>query len=196
MIINPYSNQQLLVPYPNTRILQETFGLVGTRIRDPFQSRRVWTISAVYAPILERAIGGLRVKLVDDKEFFSFANQMDLEVLLEVAKPGDRCKWSGKRYAEPGEPSFYGMCVDDDDLVDDLLDREMFLRAQSPTGVLSTQSEIVRRIHLEDRVDVEEYQLLLWDGDPETGMCPDYRMETLERRWARVERSRTPWEDV
>lgn len=196
MIINPFTHKEAMETYAGTRILQQDFGLVGNVLPDLFSRGRHWTISALYAPIGERAIGGIRSKLIDNKDYITFINQMDLEVLLDVARPGSRCKWSGKHYAHPGEPDFYGMCVDDDDLIDDLYDRELFLRGSSPTGVLSPQSEIIRRIHLEDRIDVSEYHLLMWDMDPETGISPDIRIETMEKRWSRVERLRAPWEDA
>lgn len=196
MIINPYNNKEAMLPIPGTRLLQQDFGLIGTIIRDPFKRRRFWRIAALYTPVSDRALGGIRAKLVDDKEFFTFVNQMDLEVLLEVAKPGDRCRWSGKRYAAPGEPNFYGFCVDDDDLVDDLYDRELLKRGESIHGVLGPNHEIFRRIHLDENIDVEEYLLMLWDADPDTGLMPDIRIETVEKRWVRVERTRTPWEDL
>ena len=165
-------------------------------MRDPDNPYRNWTISALYTPLSGRSCGGIRAKLTDEKNYITFINQMDLEVLLGRAQPGALCKWSNKRYAAPGENTFYGFCADDDDLIDDLYDRELLMRGESPTGVLSAACESVRRIHLEDRVDVEEYHIMMWDADPETGICPDIRFETLERRWTRVERKRAPWEDM
>jgi hypothetical protein len=196
MIINPFLHKEAMKTYEGTRILQQDFGLVGNVLPDLFSRNRRWTVSSLYAPISDRAIGGIRAKLIDNKDYITFINQMDLEVLLDVARPGMRCKWSGRTYAYPGEHDFYGYCVDDDDLIDDLYDRELLLRGSSPTGGLYPQSEIIRRIHMENRVDVEEYHLLLWDMDPETGLSPDTRIETLERRWSKVERLRAPWEDA
>lgn len=196
MIINPYRDRSTLKAIAGTRKLDQDFGLIGTIIRDPFNSKRRWTVEALYTPVTDRALGGIRAKLVDDKEFFTFVNQMDLEVLLQVARPGEMCKWSGKKYAAPGDHNFFGFCVDDDDLVDDLYDRELMLRAMSPTGILGNNCEVFRRIHLEEKIDVEEFQILLWDMDTETGIFPDPRIETIEKRWARVQRLRTPWEDV
>ena len=196
MIINPYRDRQAITPISGTRKLQTDFGLIGTTLRDPFNPKRRWTISSLYSPVSERASGGIRAKLVDDKDFFTFVNQMDLEVLLQVARPGEVCKWAGKKYSTPGDSSFFGFCVDDDDLLDDLYDRELMLRAMSETGILGSNCEVIRRIHLEEKIDVEEYQILMWDGDPESGMFPDPRLETIEKRWVRVERTRAPWEDL
>lgn len=196
MIINPYRDRTAIAPIAGTRKLSQDFGLIGTIIRDPYNSRRLWTIDGLYAPVTDRALGGIRAKLTDEKDFFTFINQQDLEVLLQVARPGETCKWSGKKYSGPGDYNFYGFCVDDDDLVDDLYDRELMLRGMSPTGILNNNCEIFRRIHLEDKIDVQEYQILLWDADMNTGMFPDPRMETVENRWTRVERIKTPWEDV
>lgn len=196
MIINPYSHKEAITTIAGTRILQQDFGLIGTTIRDPFQRKRLWRISGLYSPVDDRALGGIRAKLVDDKDFFTFVNQMDLEVLLDIAIPGKQCKWSGKKYNEPGDPNFFGLCVDDDDLVDDLYDRELLCRGGTLTGELPPNCEILRRIHLEEKIDVEEYLILMGDFDPETGISPDIRIETVERRWVRVERNRTPWEDL
>lgn len=196
MIVNPYLHKELLVPHQGTNLLQEDFGLIGTRIPDPFNPQRYWGVQALYTPADGRAIGGIRTKLVDDKQFITFINQMDLEVLLGVGKPGAKCKWSGQTYLSPEDRGFYGMCCDDEDLLDDLHSRELSLRGESLDWSLSTNAEILRRVHAEERIDVEELFVLLWDGDPETGVSPDVRLETLERRWARVERLRLPWEDV
>lgn len=194
MIVNPFQRREVLTTYPGTRMLQVDFGLVGTVISDPFNTPRRWRVQGIYAPTGHRAIDGIRIKLVDTKDFVTFINQMDLEVILGMGRPGSTCRWSGKRYAEPGDADFYGMFVDDDDLVDDLYDRELLLRGSSTSGVLDVNSEIIRRVHLEEKVDVEELHMLLWDGDPETGLCPDIRFETVERRWSRVERVRAPWD--
>lgn len=196
MIVNPFQHQQALVTFAGTRILQADFGLIGACVRDPFEPYRVWRIHSLYAPTGHRAVDGIRAKLVDQKEFVTFINQMDLEVLLGLGKPGSLCRWAGKKYAEPGDTSFYGMFVDDDDLADDLFDRELFQRGLSPTGILPANTEIIRRVHREEKVDVEELWLLLWDGDPETGISPDIRFETVERRWSRVECLRAPWDMI
>lgn len=194
MIVNPFQRKELLATFAGTRILQADFGLMGTSVTDPFNKYRTWRVQCLYAPTGHRAIDGIRIKLADDKGFVTFINQMDFEVLLKMGRPGALCRWSGKKYAEPGDSDFYGMFVDDDDLVDDLYDRELLLRGMTPGGVLANNTEIIRRVHLEEKVDVEELHLLLWDGDPETGICPDIRFETVERRWSRVERVRAPWD--
>ena len=194
MIVNPFQRKEMLTTYAGTRILQMDFGLVGTVIPDPFNTHRQWRIEGLYAPTGHRAIDGIRIKLVDSKSFITFINQMDMEVLLGMVTPGTTCRWSGKKYAEPGDSDFYGMFVDDDDLVDDLYDRELLLRGVSDSGVLHPNTEVIRRVHIEEKIDVEELWTLLWDGDPETGVCPDIRFETVERRWSRVERVRAPWD--
>lgn len=196
MIINPYTHKEAVVPISGTRILQEDFGLVGTVVRDPFETYRWWRVETLYSPLRERALGGIRAKLSDQKGFISFLTQMDLEVLLGIARPGEKCKWSGKTYQAPGDCSFFGLCADDDVLADDLYDRELLLRAQSPTGILAQNTELIRRVHVEDGVDEEEYFIMLWDGDLHTGLSPDTRMSTLEKRWKRVEKTRVRWEFV
>lgn len=194
MIVNPFQRRDLMATYAGTRILQADFGLMGMSVTDPFNKFRSWRVQGLYAPTGHRAVDGIRIKLVDHKNFITFINQMDFEVIAGIGLPGTACRWSGKKYAEPGDSDFYGMFVDDNDLVDDLFDRELLLRGQSNTGVLDPNTEILRRVHLEEKVDVEELHILLWDGDPETGLSPDIRLETVERRWSRVERVRAPWD--
>lgn len=196
MIVNPFQRKDLMTTYVGTRILQADFGLIGMSVVDPFNRYRSWRVQGLYAPTGSRAIDGIRVKLVDGKNFVTFINQMDFEVIAGMGLAGQTCRWSGKKYADPGDRDFYGMFVDDDDLVDDLYDRELLLRGHSEAFILPQNTEITRRVHLEEKVDVEELHLLLWDGDPETGISPDIRCETIERRWSRIERVRAPWDMV
>lgn len=194
MIVNPFQNQSALVTYAGTRLLQQDFGLMGRQLRDPYDSLRTWEIHALFAPTGTRAVDGIRAKLVDQKQYVTFINQMDLEVLLGIGVPGKICRWSEKKYAGPNDHDFYGMFVDDDDLVDDLYERELLIRASCESHILPYGLEFTRRVHREEKVDVEELWALLWDGDPETGLSPDTRLETVERRWSRIECVRAPWD--
>jgi len=192
MIINVYRNPPTAIP--GTRLLETTLGIVGTRIPDPDNARRVWEVQSLYLPLHGRAIGGVRTKLVDQKGFVTFCNQRDLEVMLGVGRPSEYCIWAGDEYVAPDDERWCGFCCDDEDLRDDLFEREMFLRAQMPSGVLSSNLDIERCVHLEKGDDFEELHVLLGDMDFDTGMFPDSRFETLERRWMRSERRRVRWE--
>lgn len=189
MLINPY--QVRLPTYPGTRLLQETFGLTGYQVLDDKDPERTWVLQALYEPLPERMVGGIRAKLYDQKGFVTFCNQRDLEVLLGIASPGTRCRWLGKDYAAPGDRNWFGLCTDSDDLVDDLFERELWLRQTQP--LLPSNLELTRRVHMDEGYDVEELDLLLWDADPDTGYGPDPRFETIERRWRRVSRDRVVW---
>ena len=192
MLINP--NRVQLATIPGTRILEETFGLVGFQHLDPHEPRRAWILQCLYAPIKKRRLNGIRAKFIDAKGFMSFCNQRDLEVLLGIAQPGKPCHWADLDYAEIGDPNWYGLCVDDEDLEDDLLERELRLREYYP-GILPSNLEIRRRIH-SDKADMEELHVLLCDWDQLTGLGPDPRLETIKKRWARVERMSLRWELV
>lgn len=189
MILDPYLDKHLMNTFAGTRLLQETFNLVGAQILDPANTKRVWTLQAFYAPVRGRMLGGVRARFVDQKGFSTFLNQRDLEILIGDEEPGTRCRWARQDYEDVGSPNWFGFTMDEDDLEDDLHDREMLLRAQELTPFLMT-GEIQRRIHLDTAFDVEEYLILLWDADPETGISPDLRVETIDRRWKRVERTR------
>jgi len=194
LLLDPYLDKHLTAPYAGTRLLQETFNLVGAEILDPANTDRRWTLKAFYAPVRRRALGGIRARLTDQKGFTAFCNQRDLEVLVGLAEPGTYCPWARQNYAEPGGSDWYGLLMDDDDLEDDLHDREMLLRSQSLSGILLGGLEIRRKLHLDTQYDVEELSTLLWDCDPHTGIAPDLRLETVEGRWKRIERTRIQWQ--
>jgi hypothetical protein len=117
-------------------------------------------------------------------------------VILGRARPGDWCRWAGSEYVGPDDPEWFGFCADDDDLLDDLHEREWKLRFNSPDMSLIGHREIIRRVHLEAKYDAEELLVLLGDYDHETGQSPDTRLETIERRWMRSHRERLRWERI
>ena len=194
MLVNAYSaeGRALSVPIPGTHIIANTFGVVGHQFRDLTNPHRVWTVQALYTPVPGRALGGIRAKVFDQKAFFSFVNQRDLEVLLNLATPGSYCDWLDQTYAEPGEPDWVGLGVDDQDLFDDLYDRELEARSlQDPDVALQAGLAFDRRVHDGAGNDYVETMLLLHDIDTLTGRQPDPRIDTLERRWASVERTKS-----
>lgn len=193
MLLHPFIDKHLLESFGGTRLLRNDFGLIGEPIEDPFIPQRIWTIQGVYAPVPGRALGGVRAKLTDQYEFVTFCNQRDLEVLLGLGTPGRWCRWLGEEYVEPGERTWCGFCADAEDLRDDLYERELMLRHNIP-GVLPAGLNVERRVHTSFRTDYKELYLLLWDTDPETGMSPDPRVETISRRWSRVEREKLEWD--
>lgn len=197
MLLHPFLDRGVLYPVPGTRLLTSDFGLIGSTTKDPENPSRVWTIDSLYTPINGRRIGGIRAKLTDQKGFVTFLNQRDLEVLFNFASVGSYCVWWGKNYVGYGDQDWFGLCADDDDLLDDLYDREMLIRAEAPQGsILPAGIEIERRVHHEEGIDTRELWTLLYDMDPETGVVPDCRLETIERRWSRIERERVRWERI
>lgn len=189
MIINPFIAQDKLATVGDTNILEETFGIIGQSFEDAEIGERYWTVFSLYAPVRGRAIGGIRAKLVDQKGFVTFCNQRDLEVLLDIVQVGAYCPWLNERYPTPGDRKWIGLCMDEQDLVDDLYDRECEIRAMDPsTPVLASGLGLQRRLHLADDNDCVESLVLLSDIYLETGYGPDTRFETVERRWSSVER--------
>lgn len=196
MIVNPYRELEKLKTFEFTRILQQDFGLTGVVLQDLYDPARQWTITRVLAPILGRFVGGVRVKLVDNKQFITYCNQRDLEVLLGIGVPGKKCLWGVGEYVEPGDREWHGLTTDFEDLLDDLQDRELELREQCPGGI-PPGLQIERRIHLDDpTTDVIQLDQFLWDMDPETGISPDGRIQTIAKRWSRVQRDPVGWEYV
>lgn len=194
MIVNPYLEKNLVETYPGTRLLKESLGVIGLQVNDGPDPKRKWTVHALFAPIPGRALGGIRAKLIDPKGYVSFCNQRDLEVLIGAGEPGRLCRWLGKEYLDIDDPNWIGICADEDDLLDDLYERELLLRAQSRGGVLEQELELRRFYHVGNRDDVDEVLQLIWDGDPATGEYPDVKFETVGQRWSRLERRKTqPW---
>jgi hypothetical protein len=191
MIVNPYADKQLMRTYSGTRLLQSTLGIIGEVVKDGPDHHRTWTVQALYAPVPGRALGGIRARLVDPKGFVSFCNQRDLEVLLGDAKPGQYCRWLGKDYVDECDAVWIGLCSDDEDLLDDLYERELFLRAGSPENMLEPGTEIRRFYHREHKRDLDEVLQLIFDADPTTGYGPDPRFETVKYRWERLELRRS-----
>lgn len=190
MLLNPFTSRDKLATIGDTNILEETFGIIGQSFEDPQYAERNWTVWSLYAPIRNRAIGGIRAKLVDQKGFVTFCNQRDLEVLLDIVSIGSFCSWLSERYPGPGDRKWVGLCMDEDDLVDDLFDRECEIRAMDPTvAILPSGLGLERRLHLSDALDCVETLTLLNDVCLENGYGPDTRFETIERRWSRVERT-------
>ena len=190
MLLNPY--KQTLPTIEGTNIITETLGIVGLELPDTKLKDRVWVVHSLLSPTRRRTLGGIRVKLVDNKGFITFCNQRDFEVLLGIAKPGDKCIWASQDYAHPLSDEWYGYCADDTDLFDDLHERELRLRQDTPT--LPAGLELERRIHFSDTRDVSQLDVFLWDMDRETGISPDPRLETIEYRWACIERQPLQWQ--
>lgn len=194
MIINPSTRAHLLEPAPYSRALTIDFGLVGEVIPDPRESRRVWTLDAAYAPLRSRRVRGVRFRAYDQLGFVSFIEQLQLEVLLGIGEPGERCQWAGILYPHPDDiDSFFGFVMDDEDMADDMHSIE--LAARQGIDVLPPGSFVERKLHKDHGEDFIEGWTLVWDGDPETGVSPDIRIETVCTRWHRAEQRRVRWKE-
>jgi hypothetical protein len=191
MLLNPYSMELEVIsatPFVQNACLTEYIG-VEVRSTDP---RRRWAIQSFLLPPKGRALGGLRAKVQDQKGFVSYCNQRDLEVLLGLGTVGRTCYWLGQRYVGPGEEGWVGLYADEEDLFDDLYEREMMVRYDYPS--IPEGTSMTRHVHIEEGVDVEETWTLVIDACRFTGECPDPRWETIRDRWSRVERIKATWD--
>ena len=191
MLLNPHRDRPAVIP--GTRTLEDTLELIGGRIPNPHDPRRVWEVHSLFAPLPTRALGGIRIRVVDQKEFVSFCNQRDFEFLLGMGAPGQLCPWLDAPYVHWEDSDWCGFCCDEEDLLDDLYERESLLRIElefAGIGFLPSNAQITRRVHLELGVEAEDLFVLTVD---ET-MFPDPRFQTLESRWKRAERHRVQWE--
>jgi len=189
VLIHPTTPLEVVpgTPFVQNKELSRFMGLrvYGT---DP---QRAWAIQAFLTPSSRRALGGVRTKLLDQKGFVTFINQRDLEVLLGLGTPGQPCFWLKRRYPEPGDCDWVGFYSDEEDLTDDLYEQELLIRCDYP--LIPEGTTVTRRIHIEDKVDIIQTDILLWDADLEQGLCPDPRRETITNRWKRVERENVLW---
>jgi hypothetical protein len=186
MLLNPYHVTSLQV-VPGTRMLQEHLGLAGYQLIDTDDYNRVWTVQGLYTPV-GRKLGGVRIKLVDNKGFITFCNQRDFEVLIGMARPGDWCLWANQEYAGLGQDEWFGFCMDTLDLCDDFHERELELLGEYNHGGVADwcSVNIERRLHLEKRSDVEDYWIP--SLSPTEG--------SIYNKWIRVHRNRVEWKKL
>jgi len=171
-----------------------TWSLTQTIGRVFLWDGRCWTIQQFFMPMDRgRTVrSGVRALVIDEWGFIGFINQRDLEVLLEIKKPREWCHWLGAVYPETDSPSFFGVCCDSADLLDELFVHETEER-QKYGGMLPGGLEYWRSVHLGKNSDEQQLVQLLWDADPATQMSPDPRFETLDSRWKLVHREKVQW---
>jgi hypothetical protein len=179
---------------PGTRILVETFGLIGSRFIDPEEENRKWTVINVLRPVVVRPDRGVRCRVIDQVGITSFVENADLELLMHRAKPGEFCPWTQDKYPEIGDElaGWRGLFMEESDIEDDLHLRELELRQEMGWGILP-EMQLTRYLHLGGNRDVERLDMLLMDYDPETGLGPDPTIDTINRRWVRVEQEAVEW---
>lgn len=179
---------------PGTRLLASTFGLIGKTCYDPKNNKRIWTVVNELRPAT--AADYIRLRVIDQRGFISFINQVDFYLLAGLAKPGNVDPWSSQEYPEIGDEvgGWVGLHADADDLDDDLHIRELELRQEIGWEVPLPSLELTRYVHTTDTKDEALLEMLLWDADPTTGVGPDMRLETVGRRWSRVQREVVAWQ--
>lgn len=188
MIVHPSRDVHSLVTIPGTRVLREDFNLIGHRLNDARVDGGAWIITNVYAPLNGRRPKGIRAKLENPKTgTVTFIEQIYLEVALGLQRAGTYCAWAAMEYPSPGTPTFHAMVCDEDDLTDDLYDREVLLRDGPEPLELGTQME--RHIQPEPGLELTEVLVLVSD-QRDDGSSPDLRFTTVERRWRRVEKKK------
>jgi hypothetical protein len=199
-ILNAY--ERSLECVPGTRMLIETPTQIGCRFRDPYDTGRVWTVTGGFKPLMNRPNHGARIRVVDGHNIVSFVSQQDLDLLLGQVKPGELCPWTQEKYPEIGDEleGWYGLWMDEEDVADDLHFCELDIRrdfAQEAGGYYPLpEIELRRRLHTSKNRDVQRLDILVMDYDPETGLGPDIALDTLHRRWKKVEQEDLTWRDL
>lgn len=183
MIVNPNGS---LPRFRGSRILRQEFNLIGQKIYD--RDSDPWVIQGVYAPLTARKPSGIRVKaklLGAKTDIISFVDQYYLEPLIDAIRcaEGRLCDWAGRRYLATDDPAFHAFVTDEDDLIDDLFDRELLIRASHP--IIPSGTSLCRYVQLEPGDVVEETWILTQDGADSSKS-----VEGVESRWRRAERKK------
>lgn len=186
-----------LLAVPGTRLLMYSTGFLGKKFPDPRYLEREWTVTQEFQPLGVDHL--IRLRAVDAAGFVTFVNEMDLDLLRGLEKPGSLHERTGRIYPEIGcvRDGWAGLYMDEEDLEDDLHIRELELRvAQRPfTNFVDAPLAVrylERYIHTDGR-DYRRLEHLVMDADPYTHVGPDYRIETLCKRWACVEKEPIAW---
>lgn len=188
----------LLTPLTPTRRLREDLDVVGQEFTDPTNSRRCWTVDGLYAPIQARALGGVRLRVKDQKGFVSYINQRDAEVLLNYASAGELCGWLGsQRYLSPSDINFWGLCIDPFDMEDEIVSIEAMIRYDKfrarASPIIPTGYRISVPLHLGKGEDVLRMLSFTGDMDPGTMLSPDLSLERAARRWQILDTRKVDW---
>lgn len=172
---------------PGTRLLVTPTGLIGHV--GEFLGHQ-WEVLNEFCPIRgSRKLSRLRV--VDQYGFVSFINEMDFHLIEGSMRPGQFHPWSMQMYPEIGDykDGWEGLHLEEEDLEDDLHYRELEWRASIHWGMLPPYQQLTRYMH-SDGVGYRMLEMFLQDIDPETREGPDFRIETLSKRWAQVEKEK------
>ena len=195
----------MITVVPGSRIVEgpaEYLVFVGRNFEDPKDVGRVWTVQHMYAPIPGTRLSGtpcvyLRARVLDQYGFSSFINERDLELLLEVAKPGAYCPMTGGAY--PGirdeQDGWHGFNMGLEEIEDDLQFLEMTVVRPQNSGLVPYGAELIQRIHREEDIDIEKRWSAGCDWDPYTRQGPDGRIETIGYRWQHIESTRWNWKE-
>lgn len=191
MIVNPYKGTDATAVIPPTRLLVNQQDMIGVEFVDPKNPNWIWTVIALLAPIPGRTLPGVRLWVQDHRVgIYSCYGQRDAEVALGYYNEGDIVPWmSGThRYVSPGDPNFYGACMDVEDLRDDLLLRERMVRSelfrQTGSYRIPPGSTLKRKIHMDYQQVIEE--TLICYADPLTTQgTPGTDLDGVTTRWRR-----------
>jgi hypothetical protein len=181
---------------PGTRYLAYTSGLIGKRFIDPHRATREWTVIDELCPLREPLVTRLRVR--DQCGVVSFINELDFDVLRHAVRPGSTDHRTMQSYPDIGDyrHGWEGLHVEYEDLDDDLLAREVALRNEYNGWYLplsNTINDLARFIHTDGK-DYMFIEKLIQDVAPETGVGPDWRFETISKRWSQYHKENIDWE--
>lgn len=197
MIINPCMDERATNVIVGSRMLADPLGLIGVTVMDPPYPRHTWMVTAVFAPIEGRRLGGIRVRVRDTRrDVAGFINQRDLEVMLGLADPGHGCLWMGRSeyYADPSTPAWMGVCMDVSDMQDDMHLREWTIRNDlhrtEGSDIMPVGLETRRRLWL-GAGDVRDQVIYVYQDRLDEYGEPNRDWDRVEERWRHV-----GWETV
>lgn len=146
---------------------------------------RTWTIIGMYLPANGTPWPGIRVLLQDAKGFKTFLLQDEAELLLECAKPGSFCAWSGRNYHSVGSNLWRGPFVDTEGMADLVYDAEVLSRVDKNgypiKASLGTEVEIRAHLGTENKDWIFRYELT--ETIPVEARCS---LDGVLERWRRM----------
>lgn len=217
MIIHPYRQKDLMeVDVASHRLLGFRSAAISNPLGSSFYDRekagRVWTVIDLYAPLYSRQCPGIRALVSDQKNFLSFIEQRDLEVLLGIGTPGEPCPWLyGTNYPGPDDADWFGLNIDDDEIEELLFANETMYRQDplyAPNGLLNSMAlawhdgpfvpDVTFRLHGDGRDWESIYTFnkdsVRDDGTNQGSFLPNHSLSNIFERWSRIQKEKIEWD--
>lgn len=162
---------------PGTRRLA-TSRLLGASFHLPKLGN--WVIVGAYLPEYQNR--GFRYRIQDDLGFYSFMDQLELEVIFGMGEPGQIPAWGVEEYPEYEDTRWVGPMMGKMDLDDDLFEYELELRCQYeniPAGTAIERPVLTQLLRRSVYYEVLLQNIMAQQAPQD--------VTTIRQRWSRAE---------